>query len=934
MRKKKILSSILVLSMVVTASSTFSLRNNVYKANSVYAATLNKVSNNDKRIRVDLAPFTSGRTDMFTKGWNNWVVNSGTSASQTYNSVTFKLSNGGNTGNGIQSGWCKGLIQSSLNSPTLTLDGVTSNATSGGVIKLEISGLPAGNHTLTTWHSFYDDVKGGSMSLYVDGKLKASGIKGPTRVTDDDAAGRAYVSFNAAAGKTVTVLIKPDNNGNYNNAVLNAFEIDGANPFQGISKPKPQDGDEHLQGNTLSWMAGQGAVSHDVYLGTDFNSVNNANTNSSLFKGNQKGTSYLASELSPMNTYYWRIDERDKNGTVTKGAVMSFRTAHLAFPSAEGYGRFARGGRGGRVIEVTNLNDSGSGSLRDAIENQKGPRTIIFRVGGVIALKSRLAVPADGGDVYVAGQTAPGDGITLTQYAFGLASADDVIIRDVRLRVGDVCGQAMDGMGMAGSNNSIIDHCSISWSIDEGTSSRGAHNISFQNNIIAEALNNSKHYNDSDPNHTGTQRHSFAGSISGNIGSFHHNLLTNCTGRNWSLAGGFEQDGKHYGGYLDITNNVVYNYKDRTTDGGARRVNFVGNYYKQGPVSNNMNFFSIDGDQLHTGDMQMAYLSGNKMVTIDGKTILNPNTDNWTKAGSAYSTVSQVRSNMPFFPSYVTTESADAAYETVLNNAGATKPKRDYLDTRYINEVKKGTYTYTGSVDHLKGIIDSQDDVGGYPKLKGGNAPVDSDHDGMSDEWEIKHGLNPNDPSDANKLNLSADGYTNLEMYLDELAGDNVKYKSTQTIDTSAISMGSYYKIKNVNSGKYLSVPNNTCGSKIVQTGNVDSSNSIWQVIQADNGCVKLISQAGIDGKVIDVPGASNDNGVQLQIWNSASSFVPYEEFQLKDNKDGTFGILTKSSGGTKGFDVNGHSTAEGASIIQYNYNGAANQKWIFQKIN
>ncbi|MDP4177305.1 MAG: cellulose binding domain-containing protein [Bacillota bacterium] len=754
------------------------LKTTTTSSNVCQAAVLNQA---DKRIRVDINPNVNGLTNMYTDFWNNWVVTSGTSAQTTYKGVTFKLSNGGSTGTGIKSGWYKGLIQSSLDSPTLTLDGVTvDSAASGGVIKLEISGLSAGTHTLTTYHSFYDSVSGSTMSLSVDGTIKATGIKGPTRVTDDDNAGKAYVSFNAQAGKTVTVLVKPEGNGTYNNAVLNAFEIDGVNPFKTISKPKPIDGDEHLvQENGLSWKAGPGAVSHNVYLGTDFASVDAANTSSPLFKGKQTTTSYALKGLSAMDTYYWRVDEIDANGVVTKGAVLSFRIAHIAFPGAEGYGRFARGGRGGRVIEVTNLNDSGVGSLRQALEVEKGPRVVVFRVGGVITLLSRLVVPADGGDVYVAGQTAPGDGITLIQQPFGLASTNDTIIRDIRLRVGDAGGKSADGMGMAGSNNSIIDHCSISWSIDEGTSSRGAHNITFQRNIIAEALNNSVHYNDANADHSGTACHSFAASISGNVGSFHHNLLTNCTGRNWSMAGGLEQDALHYAGYLDITNNVVYNYRDRTTDGGARRVNFVNNYYKAGPVSRSMNFFSIDGNQLGLQDMQMAYLSGNKMVTIDGKTVLDPNTDNWTKAGSQFSTVSQVRSNTPFFPSYVTTQTADDAYKSVLNDVGATKPKRDYLDQRYINEVKNGTYTYTGSVDKLKGIIDSQNDVGGYPKLSGGIAPTDSDHDGMSDEWELKHGLNPKDPEDRNGLQLSADGYTNLEMYLDELAGDTLNWKSS-----------------------------------------------------------------------------------------------------------------------------------------------------------
>ena len=833
----------------------------------------NASNSSDKRIRVDIGPDTGGRSDMYTEFWNNWVVTSGASAEATFNGVKFKLSNGGSTGSSIKSGWYKGLVQSSMDSPTLTLDGVIiDGASSYGTIKLEISGLPAGTHTLTTWHSFFDVVKGGTMSVSIDGVVKAKGIKGPTRVTKDDEAGRSYSSFTATAGKTVVVLIKPEGNGTYNNAVLNAFEIDGVNPFKTIARPSPEDGDEHLvRENGLSWTAGEGALSHDVYIGTDYDSVNNADTSSPLFKGNQTGTTYaLNSSYSHMNTYYWRVDEKSAGG-VTKGAVLSFRIAHLAFPGAEGYGRFARGGRGGRVIEVTSLNDSGAGSLRQALEVEKGPRVVVFRVGGVIALKSRLVVPADGGDVYVAGQTAPGDGITLIQQPFGLSSTSDTIIRHVRLRVGDIGGKSLDGMGMAGSDNCIIDHCSIAWSIDEGTSSRGAHNITFQRNIIAEALNNSVHYNDTTQDHSGTQRHSYAASISGNVGSFHHNLLTNCTGRNWSLAGGMEQDAKTYAGYLDITNNVVYNWKDRTTDGGVRRVNFVNNYYKMGPVSNNMMYFTIDGDQLGTGDMQMAYLSGNKMADSKGETVFNPNTDNWQKAGSVFSTVDKVKSSKPFFPSYVTTQTADEAYNSVINDVGATKPKQDYLDQRYIKEVKNCTYTYTGSVDKLKGIIDTQDDAGGYPKLQGGTAPVDSDHDGMPDVWETKHGLNPNDAEDRNGLQLSAEGYTNLEMYLSELAGDNIKWNDTPaaldgkyikalTIKDSANaaewSIQSNLQVRDTTYGdrtvKFSEIPAKLLGSEWIRTA--CDSKAFTSELASFTAKSDISVYVGLDSRVTDIP--------------------------------------------------------------------------------
>lgn len=732
-------------------------------------------------IRVDINK-DENRPLAWSEQFDNWKISKGAKLTTTINGVTFTLSNGGTTGGDVKGALYKGLLRDGDDtSPRLTADGVLvdfgDGKVSGGTIKLEISGLETGVHTLKTWHSFFDLVVGSSMTLFINGEEKAS-IASVTRANTDDEATITFSEFEVVEGETVTVLIKPNGDGEYDSAVLNAFAIDDVDPGSSIKNVSPKDGETHFQPeNGLSWEAAEGAISHDVYLGTDYDAVDAATPQSQEFKGNQTETTYALEECSHMETYYWRVDEHTSKGVI-KGSVMSFEVVHLAFPSAEGYGRFAKGGRGGRVIEVTNLNDSGPGSLREAVEVEKGPRIIVFRVGGVIQLESRLKVPADGGNVYIAGQTAPGDGITLTHHAFGIYYAEDVIIRHVRLRVGDANGVSTDGMGMAGANHSIIDHCSISWTTDEGTSSRGAKNITFQHNLIAEALNNSIHYDADDRDKT--EKHSFAGSISGNIGSYHHNLLVNCTGRNWSLAGGMEQDGKTYAGKLDVRNNVVYNFRDRTTDGGVKRINFVNNYYKKGAVSKDMKIFTIDGNELNTNDMQMAYLSGNMLVDQTGKVLLRAEDDAWEKGRAASakknSTTADVRSNEPFFPSYVETETAEEAYESVLASVGATVPKQDYLDARYIEETKLGTYTYKGSKDGLKGIIDSQEDVGGYPVLKGGKAPADTDHDGMPDEWEIAHGLDPMDAEDRNGLELSPDGYTNVEMYLNELAGDEVVF--------------------------------------------------------------------------------------------------------------------------------------------------------------
>ncbi|MBN2037364.1 MAG: hypothetical protein JW768_11525 [Chitinispirillaceae bacterium] len=723
-------------------------------------------------LRVDIDYLSPGRTDMYTLRWHNWAPASATTVSTVFSGITVTFRNAGSSGAGIKCGWYKGLLTTGA---TLTVDGLTiEEGTSNCAMEMVISGLAAGKHSLVTWHSFYDNMAGSPMDISVNGAVKTSGIRVPTRVANDVDAVRAYVEFDAQAGTNVVVKFSSSSN-----VVLNAFEIDGTDPAKKISKFTPAEGDDHYaMENGLNWTAAQGALSHDVYLGEDSASVDNATTTSPEFKANQSSAKYTLSGLSTFTTYWWRVDEKF-SGSVTKGDVLPFRVRRLAFPTAMGYGRFTRGGRGGRVVEVTNLNDDGSGSLRHALVTEKGPRTIVFRVGGVVPLSSKLIIPSDGGDVYVAGQTAPGDGICVTRYAMGPLGSKDVIIRNIRLRVGDYAQDAMDGMGMASCDHCIIDHCSISWSVDEAYSSRGAKNITYQRNLVSEALNNSVHFNG---------EHSFAASISGKYGSFLFNLHAHCAGRNWSLAGGMEQDAKTYGGYVEIINNVVYNWRHRTTDGGVRQCNFIGNYYKAGPASTLMQLASIDGDELNTGDMQKAYIVNNKMVNASGSVLLNPNSDNWSMCISKFNTVAEVRSNSPLFPVSVTPKTPDEAYADVLANVGAIKPKLDPIDTRVIREARNGTYTYTGSKDGYKGILDAQDDAGGYPTMTGGTPPTDTDHDGMPDAWETAHNLNPNNAEDRNNTNLSLDQYTNLEMYLNELAGDPLRWNTTALKRTFAVS--------------------------------------------------------------------------------------------------------------------------------------------------
>lgn len=750
--------------------------------------------------------------------FHDWTINNTTDkaekVSTTIDGVTFTLSDASGKGliNGIQN---KQLYNAEGTSPLLTLDGATiENIFSGGILKLEIDGLPAGTHTLTTWHNFFDSGNASSqssMTMTINGETVATGFYGTYKVKDDIDSAVLYNSFEAKEGETVTVLISSDGDKFNKRAILNAFEIDGVHPQKAIYNQTPENGEGHFLPEVgLTWVGAKDAVSHDVYLGTDYEAVKNATRDSEEFLGNITECHFDTEtlDLSHMYTYYWRVDEVFEDGT-TKGKVFNFEVAHLAFPTAEGYGRYAKGGRGGKIIEVTTLEDGYEdvaledgtvekrpikGSLRYALEYEKGARIVVFKVGGIIALQDTLCIPNDGGNVYVAGQTAPGDGITLINHDFGAMGAEDVIIRNIRVRVGDSNGWSTGGMGFSSCNNCIVDHCSISWATDEGLSSRKALNLTVQWTIIAESLNNSVHFEASDTGKVedrvegNTVPHGYAASISGKIGSFHHNLLVHNAGRNFSMAGGLESDGVTLEGHLDLRNNVVYNWKDRTNDGGLSRVELVNNFYKFGPASRRLHILRID-DDLSSAEKALVYADGNIMTNLDGSYDLAP-TDDGFEVGKVNLNGKAFRSEEEMWPCYVKTETAEEAYDSVLAKAGANYPSRDYLDTRYVEETINTTYTYKGSKDGYPGIIDSQEDVGGYPdetKFKGGEAPTDTDHDGMPDEWETKHGLDPENYYDASQIYLSDEGYTNIELYLNELMGDPVVYSDNPTVQYTPV---------------------------------------------------------------------------------------------------------------------------------------------------
>ncbi|TWT87192.1 hypothetical protein Mal64_27300 [Pseudobythopirellula maris] len=433
----------------------------------------------------------------------------------------------------------------------------------------------------------------------------------------------------------------------------------------------------------------------------------------------------------------------------------------LAFPTAEGYGKHTVGGRGGAVFEVTNLNDSGEGSLRAAVE-AKGPRTVVFRVSGVIDLESDLRIKNP--YLTIAGQTAPGDGICLKRRPL-MIGADEVIVRHIRVRFGDESGQDSDAISARYVKNLILDHVSASWSVDETVSIYHCENVTVQWCLVSESMFNSNH---------SKSTHGFGGIWGSNHSSYHHNLLAHHSSRNPRFASGC--------GNTDYRNNVLYNWGYNSCYGGEKqqkgnpkfnfsRINMVGNYYKPGPAT-------APGDVSHrianpssrgSDDKGEWYIADN---FVEGAPAVTAN--NWE--GGVQPGDPEFRLGQPWPAMAINQQPAEEAYELVLKNAGATLPRRDPVDTRVVQEVRSGTATYEGVYDQRKkvadaslpsGIIDSQNDVGGWPELKSTPAPADKDHDGMPDAWEVSQGLDPSNAADRNQL--AGDGYTMLEHYLNSI---------------------------------------------------------------------------------------------------------------------------------------------------------------------
>ena len=420
--------------------------------------------------------------------------------------------------------------------------------------------------------------------------------------------------------------------------------------------------------------------------------------------------------------------------------VASTQAQPLAFPGAEGFGRFTTGGRGGRVLYVTNLNDDGPGSLRDALK-EKGARTILFSVSGNIELQSRL--PINNGDVTIAGQSAPGDGICITGYPVSV-SADNVIIRYLRIRLGDANKVEADAIGGTGHRNIIIDHCSISWSTDECASFYRNRDFTLQWCLISESLNASAHVKG---------EHGYGGIWGGEGASFHHNLLAHHKSRMPRFSGSSSTQNPE-DELVDYRYNVVYNWTINNSYGGEKgKYNVVNNYYKAGPATRKTVVERILNPSSPYG---LFYVNGNVLENSPKVTA-----DNWK--GVHGKNVDSARADKPFPAPEVNGVDAAKAYEQVLKFAGASY-KRDALDERIVHEVRSGT---ASRGKEKNGIINTLEEAGGLPVLKSTTAPKDTDGDGMPDVWEKEHHLDPL-KNDAQLKSLHKE-YTNLEIYLNGL---------------------------------------------------------------------------------------------------------------------------------------------------------------------
>ncbi len=437
----------------------------------------------------------------------------------------------------------------------------------------------------------------------------------------------------------------------------------------------------------------------------------------------------------------------------------------IAFPGAEGFGKYASGGRGGKVFIVTNLDDSGEGSFRNAV-NHKEPRIIVFAVSGTIHLQTELSIL---GNVTIAGQTAPGDGICIADQPVNLAG-NNIIIRYMRFRLGDkyqnkgmVPGSGHDdAIGGTRKKNIIIDHCSISWSNDECISIYRGDSTTIQWNLISEPLNYSYHFEDGDKDF---EKHGYGGIWGGQHLSAHHNLFAHCVSRTPRFNGNRNDSSMEF---VDFRNNVIYNWGSNNVYGGeGGQYNIVNNYYKYGPSTNKkVQFRIVNPNKTDLVGYGKYFVDGNYVDGAEDVTKKNSLGIDMGNGGTANDKKNTVVSTA-FSSINIPDQSAKDAYMDMLGKVGSSF-KRDTLDQRIIKDVWNRTGGFIDVQGNYPHGTAYEKTVTAWPFLKSQPALTDTDKDGMPDVWENKHGLNPNDPADAIIFTLDKN-YTNIEVYLNSI---------------------------------------------------------------------------------------------------------------------------------------------------------------------
>ena len=451
--------------------------------------------------------------------------------------------------------------------------------------------------------------------------------------------------------------------------------------------------------------------------------------------------------------------------TAQKNVSGNDQSIPIAFPGAEGYGKYATGGREGKVLIVTNLNDDGEGSFRKAA-TANGPRIIVFAVSGTIHLNSSVSIKAN---ATIAGQTAPGDGICIADKSVQLGG-DNIIVRYIRFRLGDKfqrqAGQVdgsggEDAFGGGGKKHIIIDHCTFSWSNDECFSVYNGDSSTFQWNIISEPLNYSYHFETGDKD---WEHHGYGGIWGGKHLTAHHNLFAHCNNRNPRFNGnrqGIQE-------FVDYTNNVIYNWGGNNIYAGeGGYYNIVNNYFKYGPSTNkNVRYRIVNPGKTDAIGFGKWYVNGN--FVDEAKEMTKNNRlgvvmgNGGTEEDKKNTIIDKAHSALP-----IPTETAEDAYISVLKYAGASF-KRDTLDARIV----KNVLDRTGNIIDVQGGYPAHSPfemtVNAWPALKSLPPPVDADKDGIPDDWETENGLNRSDASDASKKS-SHKFYTNIELYINSI---------------------------------------------------------------------------------------------------------------------------------------------------------------------